>query len=97
MDLLDSAEVKPSAGVTGDLVDTAQIKKPVAQSLPARSSPAQQSGDLVDAAKVRSTDDDSRMGEGEAWYSKPLTTSLLGIPEYREGAGPIERGAEKFG
>ncbi len=36
-----------------------------------------------------------RMGEGEAWYSKPLTT-YVGIPEFREGAGPVERSVEKF-
>src|SRR5579872_7232952 len=40
--------------------------------------------------------DEDRFGEGESWYSRPLTSSILGIPEYRQGAGGSERGVEKF-
>ena len=36
------------------------------------------------------------MGEGQSWVTKPLTTSLLGWGEYRQGATGIEKGAEKF-
>lgn len=40
-------------------------------------------------------DEGERMGEGESAFTRPLTT-YLGIPEYRQGAGGVERGAEKF-
>lgn len=37
------------------------------------------------------------MGQGQYWFNKPVTTSLFGVGEYRQGAGGIERGVEKFG
>lgn len=40
-------------------------------------------------------DEGERMGEGESVFTRPLTT-YLGIPEYRQGAGGVERGVEKF-
>lgn len=41
-------------------------------------------------------DESERMGEGQSWVTRPLQT-YAGIGEYRKGAGPIERGIEKFG
>lgn len=58
-------------------------------------SPAQASGFTQSPAP--SDEEAQRMGEGEAWYNKPITTSVFGMGEYRQGAGPIERGLEKFG
>lgn len=56
----------------------------------------------------RSDAEAERMGEGQSFLFKPLTTSLLGLGEYRKGASPdteygktvlggVERGVEKFG
>jgi hypothetical protein len=52
------------------------------------------------AAAARSSGQDSgggpgNMGEGESALTRPLST-YFGIPEYRQGAGGIERAAEKF-
>ena len=46
---------------------------------------------------TRSDDESERMGEGQSRVTKPLTTSLLGWGEYRQGATGLEKGAEKFG
>src|SRR5579872_908399 len=43
-----------------------------------------------------SDDESERMGSDQSWVTKPLTTSLLGWGEYRQGATGIEKGAEKF-
>ena len=43
-----------------------------------------------------SAPESNRFGEDEPWWSRPITT-YAGIPEYREGAGPVERAVEKFG
>src|SRR5580658_1939059 len=40
-------------------------------------------------------DESERMGEGQSMLTRPLST-YLGIPEYREGAGGVEKGLEKF-
>jgi hypothetical protein len=82
----------------GDIFDQ------VAAAPPSPSSPAP-TGDVFDqlapsapssqATQGAGGDDPARMGVGESVFTRPLTT-YLGIPEYRQGAGGIERGVEKF-
>jgi GGDEF domain-containing protein len=41
-------------------------------------------------------DEAERLGTNQTAWTRPLTTTLWDLPEYRKGAGPIERGVEKF-
>jgi GGDEF domain-containing protein len=51
------------------------------------SSPEEQEREAAEEAE--------RTGEGENVLFRPITT-YFGVPEYRKGAGPVERGVEKF-
>src|SRR6266850_994694 len=77
-----SASAPPSSG--GDMLD---------QMLAQRSAPSAAAQSSASGQKPV-INYEERFGEGESFLSRPLTT-YFGIPEYREGAGGIEKGVEK--
>jgi GGDEF domain-containing protein len=54
------------------------------------------SRELQGAQSSGDDDEVERMGVGQSFLTKPVTTSVLGWGEYRKGASGAERGVEKF-
>ena len=103
-DAIDDLIPKGQSG-QGDAVDALippnpnpQQQPPPQQQQPTTPEPAPTAGgDAVDALipARQKAPAPSNTGEGEAWYNRPITT-YFGLPESREGAGPVERAGEKF-